>query len=184
MYDFKNSIYKNNTNGNYENEKDAQNAIIDFLQATGLFYIFQQIEGIPLKLCHFKNYQRFRADVLVLPSEKLIELGWDDGAIIFEIKRSGVKIGPAINQLWDYLNSSWEIVGGVAVVPTYGFVFSAPDQFEAVASIMAQNHIGTAQMVDGQLHLYCGHSLVMRIRQDGIIDRMGKHNFGKRIGSR
>jgi hypothetical protein len=184
MYEFKNPTFGNVTTGTWETEADAENALVDFLEDTGLFYIYQQVEGSPLKLCHFKEYQNCRADILALPSEKFLSMGWSDGAIVFEVKRPGEKIGPAISQLWDYLNSGWKIVGGVVVVPTYAFIFSAIKQVEAIASVMAQNHIGTAQIKDGLLYLYCGHQLVMRVWQSGMIERMGKHNFGKRIGSR
>ena len=184
MYEFKNTSNRNITTGSWDTEAAAEKELVAFLQETGLFYVYQQVKGVPLSMCHFKEYQNYRADVLVLPSEKLMANDWSDGAIIFEVKRSDEKIGPAISQLWDYLNSAWSIIGGVAVVPTYAFIFSAAQQFEAVASVMAQNHIGTAQIIDGQLHLYCGHQLVMRVWRNGMIDRIGKHNFGKKTGSR
>ena len=184
MDQFKDLSDKTVATGNWDTEAAAQEALVNFLQKTGLFYIYQQVVGRPLSTCYFKKYQNVRADVLVLPSEKLIAQDCNGGAFIFEVKRPGKKIGPAISQLWDYLNSAWPITGAVAIVPTYAFIFSAPQQFQTVSSILAQNHIGTAEIIDGILHLYCGHQLVMRIGQDGTIEWMGKHNFGKRIGSR
>jgi len=184
MYEFKNIQNRNITTGSWATEESAHRALVDFLQKTGLFYIYREVRGKPLNTCHFKQYHGFRADILALPSEKLMSTGWNSGALIFEVKRPGEKIGPAISQLLDYLHSAWFIVGGVAIVPTYAFVFSAINQAEAIGSVMAQNHIGTSQIINGLLQLYCGNQLVMRVWQNGMIDRIGSHSFGNKTGSR
>lgn len=173
------------TTGNWSQEHEAEAFLSDFLETTGLFCVYRQVRGCPLWAHSFQDRQDVRADLLLLPSTRLVSAGWTGGAIVIEVKRSGEKIGPACNQLVDYLNSAWRVpeTGGVLVVPAFGFVFPAHRQGGPLASIMAHQHIGTAGMDREWLDCHCGHSRVISIRRSGEF-RLGRLNFGLKLGSR
>jgi len=102
---------------------------------------------------------------------------------VIEIKRSGKKIGAGLNQAIDYTNTAFYIDGGVAVVPTFAFLFPVPKQAEALASIMAHQHLGSAFFAHGSLHLYCGESRILSLSDEGEI-RLGHVAIGRRLGAR
>lgn len=174
---------RNITGGNWQTEHDAEEALVQFLENTNLFVVYRQVAGEPLWKHHFQEHNAVRADLLLFPSQSLIASGWRSGAVVIEVKRSGEKIGPGLNQLIDYTNSSFYIDGGVAVMPSFGFLFPAPKQAEAVASIMAHQHLGTATLEADTLHLYCGESRILSICADGSM-RLGKVQVGRRLGRR
>ncbi len=132
-----------------------------------------------------QEHHSLQADILALPTEKLCQAGWCHGAIIFEVKRPGAKIGRGLNQLLDYVNSAWYMNDGVLVVPSFGFLFWAQAKGGPVASIMAQQHIGTAELNHrNELEMRCGGQTVLRLTASGHIVKLGRINFGHKIGSR
>ena len=171
------------TCGDWTVESDAEDFLAQFLAATGMFRAYRQVFGEPLWKHFFQEHQAVKADVLLLPTEKLFNAGWRSGAIVVEVKRSGEKIGPGCNQLIDYTNSVFFLPSGVAVVPTFGFLFPALKQHGPLASVMAHQHLGTAVVQHGSLYLFCGESRVLTLCQDGRID-FGNVNFGRRLGAR
>lgn len=174
---------RNLTCGTWQTEAEAEADLVRFLQSTQAFVIYRQLVGEPLWKHHFQQFQSVRADLLLLPDEKLIASAWRSGAIVIETKRSGQKIGPGLNQAIDYTNTAFYIDGGVAVVPTFAFLFPAPKQAEAVASIMAHQHLGSAWFDRGSLQLYCGESRILSLSECGEI-RVGRAAIGRRLGSR
>jgi hypothetical protein len=171
------------TTGPWDDELQAKKELLQFLNDKELFLTFPEISGVPLLTRPGKTPQSVRADVLAMPIG-IHESRFECGAIVFEVKRPGEKIGPAISQLLDYLNSAFKVPSGVSVVPSYGFIFSAPPQHGTLASIMAQNHIGTAEIRQGILHLYCGEQRLLSIASSGVIAKYGNLNFGNKTGSR
>jgi hypothetical protein len=171
------------TCGCFAFEADAEEYVASMLQRSGLFLVYRQVRGRPLAHHHFQRTGDLRADVLLVPDKPLIRLGWSGGAIVIEVKRSGEKLGPGLNQLLDYMNAAWLIGGGVPVVPSFGFLFPAPQQHGPLASIMAHQHIGTAWFEDDELKLYAGESKVMSVRGNGEVD-LGSTDFGRKLGAR
>jgi len=171
------------TCGDWAAESDAEDFLVQFVAATGMFRAYRQVFGEPLWKHFFQEHQAVKADVLLLPAGKLFDAGWRSGAIVVEVKRSGEKIGPGCNQLIDYTNSVFFLPSGVAVVPNFGFLFPALKQHGPLASVMAHQHLGTAAIHRGSLNLFCGESRVLTLGQDGRID-IGKLNFGRRLGAR
>lgn len=82
-----------------------------------------------------------------------------------------------------YTNAAFYIDGGVAVVPTFAFLFPVPKQAEALASIMAHQHLGSAFFSHDSLHLYCGESRILSLLDDGEV-RLGRMDIGRRLGAR
>lgn len=177
-----NGSSRNLTCGPWQTEAEAEADLVRFLQYTQAFVIYRQVIGEPLWKHHFQQFQSVRADLLLLPDQRLIACAWQSGAIVIETKRSGKKIGPGLNQAIDYTNTAFYIDGGVAVVPTFAFLFPAPKQAEAVASIMAHQHLGSAFFDRGSLHLYCG-GRILSLSEGGDI-RLGRLTIGRRLGSR
>jgi hypothetical protein len=175
--------WRNITQGDWTTEKAAQGDLVARLRASQLFAVYEQAPGTPLWKHYFQESKDLRADVLLLPTDRLLEQRWQGGAIVIEVKRSGEKIGPGLNQLIDYTNAVFFVEGNIAVVPSYGFLFPICQQAGAVASLMAHQHIGSASIERDVLHLYCGHSRVISIPDAGEV-RLGNLNFGRRLGSR
>ena len=175
----------NLTCGDWSVESDAVDFFVRCIDAAdGMFRVYREADGKPVSKHHFQEYHDIRADVLLIPTAKIIAAGWWGGVIVVEVKRSGEKIGPGCNQLLDYMNSAFSLHGGVAVLPGFGFLFPASKQHGAMASVMAQQHVGTAfHHRRGSLDLFCGECRVLSIGQDGRID-IGNINFGCKIGSR
>jgi len=171
------------TCGNWVTEKQAEDDLVSMIDATDAFYIYRQVAGEPLWKHHFQSPQQVRCDVLLLPAPKLLDLGWHGGAIVIETKKSGVRFGPGLSQLVDYTNSAFYLSGGVAVVPTFGFLFPVQKQHGPLASVMAQQHIGAAEVSYGRLVLSCGESNVLTISRAGEV-KVGTVNFGRRLGAR
>lgn len=171
------------THPGWPTEKMAEDHLHNFLLKSRFFSVYRQVDGAPFANHHFQEAHSVRADLLLIPTAAAREIGWCGGAMVIEVKRSGEKIGPACNQLLDYMNSAFFLPGGVAVVPSFGFVFPAPKQHGPTASLMAHQHIGTAEMICDALVLSCGESRVIPIREDGTLD-IGRIDFGRKMGSR
>lgn len=178
-----NAPSRNLTCGHWQTEAEAEEYLAQFLELSKLFVVYRQVVGEPLWKHHFQPFHGVRADLLLLPDSKLLGCGWQYGAIVLEVKRSGEKIGPGLNQAIDYTNTAFYIDGGVAVVPTFAFLFPVPKQAEALASIMAHQHLGSAFFAHGGLHLYCGESRILSLLDDGEI-RLGRVHMGRRLGAR
>lgn len=173
------------TCGGWIDERAAEDDLVAFVRSTGLFGVYRQVAGRPLWTHCFQLQQDVRADVLLVPLQRVLDAGWAGGAIVIEVKRSGEKIGPGCSQLVDYLNSAWRLPqsGGVTIVPSFGFLFPAHKQHGPLASVMAHQHIGTACFRAGWLCCYCGESRVMSINAAGGL-RLGRLDFGLKVGSR
>lgn len=153
-----------------------------FLDATGLFRVFRQVVGRPLwTACPGAGW--VRCDLLLLASKRGLDAGWTHGPILLEVKRPDEPIGPAISQLMDYLRSSWLLPNGVAVMANWGFVCPAQRVHGPLASVMAQNRVGTANLAGGELGLWCGEQRVLTICEGGVL-RVGQVRLGLRFGGR
>jgi hypothetical protein len=171
--------------GPWPDERAAEDELVAFLEASRLFVVYRQVVGRPLWTHCFQAPQGVRADLLLIPSERLLKAGWEGGAIVIEVKRPGEKIGPGCSQLIDYMNSAWRLPesGGVMIVPSFGFLFPARKQQGPLASVMAHQHVGTACLDHDWLHCWCGESRVLSITAAGNV-RLGRLDFGHRVGAR
>jgi len=171
------------TYGDWTDERDAENAFCDFCARTGAFEVHRQVAGEPLWKRFTQAHQSVRADVLLMPSSRLLAAGWDCGAVVIEVKRSGEKIGHGCSQLIDYTNAAFFLPTGVAVVPAFGFLFPALKQHGRMASLMAHQRIGTAMIRYAKLELFCGECRALTVDDGGEIS-VGATDFGRKLGSR
>jgi len=116
-----------------------------------------------------------------MPSIKLRELGWNIGPICIEVKRSDVKIGKAVAQCIDYRNAVFEVAPGFFIEPQWIFIFPFRCPSGDIASVMAQNCIGSATLGPFLgLKLMAGSPNVLIEYQSKVL----QPTCGKKIGSR
>ena len=179
------------TCGSYGYEKDAEAAFDAVAEQSGLFTIYKEVPGVFIQPPAFKNHKgKLRLDRVLIPKPKLRDAGWTQGVIGVEIKRSGQKIGPFISQMLDYMRCVWISPIGVKVILDYCFLFPAEKTHNEIASILAQNRIGTACLRYAlgneyyRLQFFCGEQsrLYYYINEDKI--EVKNLSFGKKAGSR
>lgn len=181
-----NNISDIETTGHWATEPEAEEYLVAFLRQTGLFTVYRQRTGVPIAKHHFQvqSKESLRVDVLLTPQATLMAQGWQYGAIIIDAKRSGIKVGPGLNQLMDYMSTAWPVRGGIMVLPSFAFLFPARSPGGPVASIMSHQHIGAAEVdYHDRLILYCGHSRVLVTTRSGQVE-IGKMDFGLKMGAR
>jgi len=168
----------------YRSELEAEDALAAFLEATRLFRVFRQVWGRALwTACPGAGH--VRCDLLLLASRMGLQKGWTHGPILIEVKRPGEPIGPAVSQMMDYLRSSWLLSNGVPVMASWAFVYPAQRVHGPLASVMAQNRVGTADLERGELSLWCGEQHILTISScDGSVLRLGQTRLGLRFGGR
>ena len=169
-------------------EAEVEERLAAFLDSTGLFRVFRQMMGRALwRPCPAAG--RVRADVLVLASRGGLQAGWRAGPILFEVKRPGRPIGPGLCQLMDYLACAWRLPNGIEILPAFGFLFPADKQHGALASVMAQNRVGTCRLRGDELTLWCGEQRIVTVgtpgpgHGDGTL-RVGQVCVGAKFGAR
>jgi hypothetical protein len=163
-------------------EADLEGELAAFVEGTRLFRVFRQVMGRSLwTACPAAGW--VRCDLLLLASRRGLAAGWRHGPIVLEVKRPGDAIAPALSQMLDYLRSSWLLPNGVPVMASWAFVYPADRAHGPLASLMAQNRIGTASLVAGEMSLYCGEQRVLTLCDGGIL-RVGAVSIGRRFGSR
>ena len=167
---------------NWRSEADVEDALAAFLEASGFFRVFRQVMGRSLvSICGTGG--RVRADILLLATRQAIDAGWREGPILFEVKWGGKPIGPAVSQMLDYLDCAWMLPNGVEVLAGFGFLFPVPKQYGPLASVRAQNRVGTATLEAGELNCYCGEQRVLTVWEAGAM-RVANLGIGRKFGSR
>jgi hypothetical protein len=174
----------------FQCERDAEDWLYAFLLSTGLFHIHRQVHGVQL----FRHQRQeihgnIRCDLLLLPRDpQIIDAGL--GAMIVEVKRAGVKIGPGISQMTDYLRCVFS-VDSIDIKPRMGFLFPCAKQALLNASWMQQQHIGGIFIEHPtehnghtlKLNFYSGEQRLMTISQHGKLT-VKKMLSGRKAGSR
>ena len=179
--------------GNFATEADVKNFVMTDPALNRWFLLYPEVRAKPLFTHPCKEWitesgdmKRYRFDVLLLPGKELFEVyGWKLGAIALELKKSGVKVGPAYSQALDYVNSATVDLerGGVCVVPSYGLVFNAPFVGGPLASIQTQNRIGAfKKFPSGLWQFRSGQTDICTFNAE-FFD-IGHQNAGKKSGSR
>lgn len=172
------------TIGSWASEADSAAALDRMLETLDLWHVHKEVPGV---LTHPRPRQidrTVRIDRILIPNTRLCALGWTHGAIGIEIKRSGMKIGHPIAQAMDYGRSVWSLPAGIKVWLDFVFIWPMPPQHGPVASILAQNRIGSAYTDQwNPFRLRAGQETLMEIRSDGAI-AIGHVSAGRKVGSR
>jgi hypothetical protein len=189
--DFKQGLYVEQTEGDYQTEEMACIAFDDAVTKTGLFNISKEVWGRFNNPLPFKdNKDHPRIDRILTPTTKLLDAGWNQGAVGVEIKKSGVKLGRPLSQCMDYLHIAWEMPRSKIVVNlNYVFLFPLGKFGNSLASLCEQNHLGGCLLQYGQdspyhrLAFFTGEHVVLEYRLNTGELKIGK-TIGKRTGSR
>lgn len=179
----------NLTCGSFDDERDAQKWLVEFLkkchdQEGKQFFKFiaEGLVGTPLYRHHRQSIDKdsYKCDVLAMPQAPYSEFL---GAIVFEVKKSGIKIGPPLSQLKDYMASSFNVCG-IQVVPSFGFLFPCPKQHSATASWMQHQSMGAAFEECNRFKLFTGEEQLLAFSSTGRLDCMANPKSGRGSGSR
>jgi hypothetical protein len=175
------------TLGAWSTEQESVAALDAILAAHAhLWSVYSEVCGTPTQVrpCQVER-ANLRIDRILVPKPALIDLGWTHGVIGIEAKRSGIKAGPALSQAIDYLRTAWRLPPSrVHIWVDWVFVWPLPKVGGTVASIMAQQRVGSANTSRyAPLHLASGESSILRIDRNGNVT-VGACNTGTRNGSR
>ena len=173
------------TIGQWLDEASSAQALDLSFSEAGLWHVYREVPGMLSQPRPSQLERTLRIDRVLLPTQRLLDLGWKHGAVGIEVKRSGVKIGPPIAQAMDYSRAVWTLPGlGVKVWLDWVFLWPMDRQTGAMASILAQNRIGCAYSSKWiVLHLKSGEANLIKIDRDGRID-IGEARNGQKVGSR
>ncbi len=174
-----------------ETETDAALRLDTALIGSGLFHVYSEVTGVlmqPQVAQANESVHRCRINRVLIPARKLIDAGWDHGAVGIEIKSSEMSNdGKVLSQVLDYRRCAWTLPsqhGSVRVWLDWIFIFPMRKEHGSLASLMAHNRFGTANSSQYVwLHLQCGEETVLRIGHDGEI-RIGRNHSGRKVGSR
>lgn len=172
------------TSGDWLTEYDSA-AAFDVAADTDLWTIHREVRGVLAQPRPHQVDKTLRIDRVLVPTARLIQAGWTHGIIGCEIKRSNVKIGPAIAQAMDYSRGVWTLdPSGFRVWLDWVFIWPMGKQYGTTASVLAQNRIGSATSDKWvRLHLKSGENTVLRLGYDGTIS-IGAATNGAKVGSR
>lgn len=169
----------------YTTEEQAAAAFDAAVTATGLFHLHREVRGTLTQPRPGQRDKTVRIDRILIPTQNLIDLGWRHGIIGVEIKRTGVKLGPALAQAMDYTRSTFTLDGGdFLVVPTWVLVWPAENEHGPLASLMAQNRVGVVEANKwATLRLRVGEMTLLHVSTTGEV-RIGTQSSGTKVGSR
>ena len=166
----------------FATEEAAEEWLANFLQSTRQFSVYRQVEGVPVFRHHRQEWKDVRCDILAIPlSISTLNLG----SIVFEVKRSGEKIGPPMSQMLDYLHTIFTVRNQIGLVPTMAFLFPCEKQHGAVASLMQQQHMGSARRsYKHGLQCFCGEQRLLEFDSSGNLVYSDNLKSGRKMGSR
>lgn len=173
------------TLGEWATEAGSAAALDTVLDGSGLWTVYREVPGTYAQPRPIQDDKNPRIDRVLVPTKRLIMLGWCRGVIGIEIKKSGTKIGPIISQALDYSRAVWSLPsGGIRVWLDWVFIWPMPEQLRTVGSILSQNCIGSASYDDNsRLLLKAGGQTVLRLRRAGEVE-IGDTTNGRKVGSR
>lgn len=188
QFTFQQDTWNGSTKGSFQTELEAEDFLCNSAAVNTWFSVYRQVRAKPLFSHPSKSSvtEKYRFDVLLLPSSEIVAAGWKSGAVVIEVKKSGVKLGPCYSQAFDYVNScavGLSMLGGVLIIPSYCFVFPSRTDGGPVASLQTQNRFGCAFVDDyGKWEFYSGHTMVCRFDEQTF--EVGKQDAGNKTGSR
>lgn len=177
----------NYTAGSYATEAEAAAAFDDAVLACGLWTVYIEVPGTLCQPRPAQSDKSLRIDRVLVPNQRLRDLGWAYGVIGVEIKKSGIGIGPPIAQAMDYSRAVWTLsqLGGTRVWLDWVFIWPMPKQSFTVASILTQNRIGSASSdIWTFLQLKSGEHNLIKVSRDGRIEIGHAIVNGRKAGSR
>jgi hypothetical protein len=174
------------TAGPWQSEADSAAALDAALARCDLWRVYKEVPGTLVQPRPVQQDRSVRIDRILVPGETLRNLGWTQGVVGIEIKRSGIKANEALAQCLDYGRSVFTLpTAGIDVWLKWVFLWPLEKTSGVVASILAQNRIGTAYAHRHcSLHLCSGETALLYASADLQEVRIGKGSCGQKTGSR
>jgi hypothetical protein len=184
--DFSTGKSSETTTGNYSTEEEACIAFDEAIAKTELFKSYKEVCGFYLYYPHFKHQDKCpRIDRILIPLPKLTNAGWCAGAIGVEIKKSGVKLGPVISQMMDYMRATWRLSpSNVSVMLDFCFVFPSEVIGNNLGSLLSQNRIGQVSLKHYKIEFHSGDHRQIKYDFYNHEIKVKQNLFGRRTGSR
>lgn len=172
------------TYGEWQTEADACRAFDVAAEATGMFDIHREVRGHYISLRPGQELKTPRIDRVLSPKPALRDMGWTEGLIGVEIKKSGTKLGPAIAQMQDYTRAVWSLTEwGLLAHLTWIALWPMETAHGPLASLMAQQRLISASTDRaGVLELTGPQGAVFSASHNGV--RFGIAQSGRKTGSR
>lgn len=169
------------TSGEWENEDKSAEELDRRISTCELFHSFSEVCGYYVQPRFDSELKKPRIDRLLLPSQKLLKLGWKLGPVGIECK----KLGPIVVQAMDYARAIFTIP--TTGNPTYCrwiFIWPLNEFMGDIASVMAQHRIGGAYgHSDSHLKLKTGAGPNALEFSEGHVS-IGNVRCGQKTGSR
>jgi hypothetical protein len=172
------------TLGEWATEADSATAFDQ--NVPEMFEVYKEVRGTLISPRPAQIDRSMRIDRVLIPKRELLDLGWKYGIVGVELKRSKEKIGPAIAQAMDYSRTVWTLEPTkFQIWLNYVFIWPMAKQSGTIASICAQQRIGSAYGADEyvQFGLKVGETGIFELRKDGRRS-IGKVEPGTKAGSR
>lgn len=173
------------TLGDWQTEPESLSALDAILsEHSNLWTIRHEVCGELIHPAYGQQEKSLRIDRVLLPKKAFTDSGWRHGAIGFECKKSGEKIGPPIAQSADYARSLFKLETGLKIWLDMVFVWPMAPQHGPLASALYQQRVGSAYSYKwAKLKLKLGEVGVLHVDPDGSIG-FGNSPTARRIGSR
>lgn len=175
----------NITIGKWCTEVESVTALDTILgEHKNLWTIYSEVCGQLIQPGYAQQDKSLRIDRILIPRKEFVELGWQHGAIGFECKKSGEKIGPPIAQSTDYSRSLFRLDNGVKIWLDMVFVWPMAPQHGPLASILYQQRVGSAYCHSwARLKLKLGEVHVLSIDREGTLE-IGNAQAQRKAGCR
>lgn len=145
----------------------------------GLWKSYAEVRGYHFAPMVGQDHEGKQIDRILVPTAKMIELGWKYGSIGIEVKKSGMALAPIFSQCLDYRRSVFTLTHNFRIHLDTIFVFEADKQQGGMGHLCCANRIGTCHRDKrtGRLKFYLGELCVFRFEADG------KPKFGLNVNS-
>lgn len=171
--------------GEWETEKESVAVIRDILVNSGMFKIYDEVDGELMQPRLHAEKKDMRIDMILSPTSDLIKKGWTLGPVGLECKRSGVKLNEPLAQVMDYQRTVWTVDNGFRFMYQYSFLWPYYSAHGLAASIMAQQRIGTVELREGhEISFWCGEQWVLRYNLKDRTFKPRTPRNGNKSGSR
>lgn len=191
---------RHRADGQYAAESVGVADLRDVLALSGAFNVYNEVSGIVEFRQAVKEDKSVRIDMILAPTQKLLEAGWKDhGQVGVECKRSGERLAPAVAQARDYSRSVFALRNRedsrsgpllAWVRPQWFFIWPFNPPGGDLESLMAADGIGVVNLCKAHptglryLRFKVGSYNMLEVHEDGQIHVNRNPTPGRKVGCR
>ena len=130
----------------FRDEKQAVEDLRRRVVMSGLFKIYDEVQGKSAGLWHIQTQRRI--DMVLVPTAKAVDAGWNQGFVGVEIKRSGKPIDETMHQAITYMDAVWTIGewrGLVVLSSVFIWPFYWPSKNHSLCSMLQHARVGVIE---------------------------------------